>query len=73
VDKGKDKQRNQRLQTFFQISTEWDDLKQELEQIYKNADDALKNISCEHREIYIGKCLAVQEILDLEKGFRKEK
>ena len=44
----------------------WKILKQEIEQVRLNADKTLHTISCPNREIYVGKCLGIEEILALE-------
>ena len=54
------------LKDLFQ-SKEWEHLKQELTLGYNNADEALKAVNCDKRELYVGKCRAYKEIMELEK------
>jgi len=35
-----------------------------LDVIYSNADARLKSVNCDNRDIYVGKCLAIQEVFD---------
>ena len=68
-----DKLRQERLKVFFRDSPDWKDLKLELEQIYNNADFVVHNTTSpnEKREIYIGKCAAIKEVMGLEDGFAR--
>lgn len=67
----KDKEHLLRLETFFKVSQEWQDLKGEIQQMYRNADTCVHGYSDTQREIHVGKCLGIQEVLDLEKQFKK--
>ena len=53
------------LENLFN-SDGWKVLKKNIEQVFKNADNALHTISCSNRDIFVGKCLGVDEILGLE-------
>ena len=44
---------------------EWKEVKALLlDVIYSNADSSLKAVNCKNRDIYVGKCLAIQEVFD---------
>lgn len=55
---------------FFE-SQEWEDLRREVSQALKNADDKIHLPYCEKRDIWVGKYLGIKEILDLEKQYRR--
>ena len=57
--------RKERLKLFFQ-GEDWEDLKEEIQQVYDNADDLLHSKTCNDRDWYAGKCAGIQEIVDLE-------
>lgn len=63
------KQHQERLQTLFQ-SQVWEDLKEEIQRCYDNADSTLHAVNNSHREIEIGECLGYKRVLDLENKFR---
>ena len=68
-------ERRERLQVFLSKSQEWSDFRIEiLEPIYGNAEMELKAINCaNNREIYVGKCAALQEIYDAIDEIKMEK
>ena len=59
------------LQILFS-QQEWKDWVTEMEITYKNADDVLHTLTCENRDIYIGKCLAIKELMTIEDKVKKE-
>jgi len=40
--------------------------------VYKNADELVHTQNNAHREIYVGKCLAIKEILAIEDKINQE-
>ena len=58
-------ERRERLRDFLTKSPEWNDFKAEiLDPIFDNADSMVHTVNCDNREIYVGKCAALQEIYD---------
>ena len=53
-------------------SQAWKDLLQEIQVVYKNADELVHTQNNAHREIYVGKCLAIKEILAIEDKINQE-
>ncbi len=60
-----------KLQSLFQ-SEGWEDLKKELQQCKRNYDDKLHSVNCEKRDIYVGACMAIDDVLKIEKIVDKE-
>ena len=58
-------ERRERLQVFLTKSQEYKDLVEEIfSRIERNADMKLKTVNCDNRDIYVGKCIAMKEILE---------
>lgn len=65
-------ERQEKLQGFFSKSQEWKEVKELLlDVIYSNADAKLKSVNCDKRDIYVGKCLAIQEIHDAVRDIKE--
>ena len=67
-------QHNQKLLALEELfnSEGWEVLKENIQVVYDNADNVLHSITCPNREIYVGKCEAVKEILSIEAKAREE-
>lgn len=65
------RERRQRLIAYLE-APEWKDLKQEIQMCYDNADAALHAFNCLNRDIYVGKCLAIKEILNIDEVISHE-
>ena len=57
------------LKELFQ-SKEWEHLKREAEQVFRNCDNALHHINCDNVEWYRGGCAKIRELIDLERGYK---
>ena len=56
------RERRERLQVFFS-KQEWGDLEEEVfKPIENNADIKLKSVNCANRDLFVVKCIAMQEI-----------
>ena len=71
MDKRQYKEHLGRLQVLFQ-SREWQDYLQELEIIYRNSDSVVHSVNTPNRELFVGKCLAIEEIRQIEDKVEKE-
>ena len=67
----KEQEHLNRLQVLFD-QKEWEDFKQEVNQVYRNSDNSLHSVGCPNRDIFVGKCEAIKEILAIEEKVEKE-